>query len=752
MPFDKKDEFILIDKFKLGWHRRVDPSRIPIGGAQKSVNMTITDRGGIGPRPGELLLGADNTTRAGVKSLYAFKRTDGSEILIKSYSTVLEYYNTLSSSWELLKSGYASGKVFGFKEHTINTDQVDLIYFGNGIDPYARWNGWISQLNGALAGSETEVILDKVLTDTVHESGTASSVTTTTLVVPANTWATDIWNDFYVRITDGAKSGFIARITGTTDTTITFNEISGLSGTPTFELRLLQIPDNVNFTGTASGSSSTTIDVASAVWADDQWNGKYVQITSGAQTGEISLISDGTTTQITFATISGLSGTPTFKIIDTAIANPNSLVYNDATVAYTGVPQDDRVTVASAHAASDGAGVTVAPVEYPENPRGNLFETLHESMYVAGQPSSANLVSRSATADATDYTFQATRAADEGDVIWFPYGGNSISDIRGQESSLYVFKPDAIEAVTYSQDGSDLADIQPITQGPGVGPKGRTWKMGDDIAFGTSDNRISTLGRVKLRDTRPQVTDIAFPIRREVKDYNFDAIVGEEFRNRAFVGVKSDLDVASNDRTMVYNNDNKSWEGYWHLNAGSLSQYNGGMYYGDSFTPNVYQMLTGLNKRKGTDTFPISAQWQSGWINRRGSGFYLNEVSALAVEGYITSGTTINFDLYKDFSEVPFRELSLSGVETDFQDNVPNFNIIGTDALGTEPLGGNSIIGEIDSEGRRHFIIFLYFPITQLEYISIGVNSSGKNQDWETIAMGINATENVFENLPRVKS
>jgi len=163
-------------------------------------------------------------------------------------------------------------------------------------------------------------------------------------------------------------------------------------------------------------------------------------------------------------------------------------------------------------------------------------------------------------------------------------------------------------------------------------------------------------------------------------------------------------------------------------------------------------MLTGLNKKKGSDTFPISCEWKSGWINRRGTGFYINEASALAVEGYITSGTTINFDLYKDFATDSFQSLSLAGSETTYQDNVPIFNLLGTDALGTEVLGANSIIGEIDEEGRRHFIVFFYFPMAQFEYISVGVGSEGKNQDWEVIAMGINATENVFENLPKIKS
>jgi hypothetical protein len=673
MPYDKKDDFLIIDEFRQGWHKRVDASRVPIGGSQKSVNITLTDRGGIGPRQGELLLGSDNTAQAGTKSLYSFKRADGSDVLLKSYSTKLEFYHPDVADWVLLQDNYTSGLTFGFREHTINTDQVDLIYGGNGIDPYFRWNGWYSRLNGALSGGETEVIVDGVLTANVHFTGTASSVTTTTLTMPAGTWAADIWNDFYVRITSGAKSGFISKITATTATQITFGTITGLTGTPTFEIRQLGVP--------ATGT----------------------------------------------------------------------LVYNDQTVAYTGVPRDDRFTVASAHAGSDNAGITVAPIEYKSGPRGNLFDTLHESMYVAGDVGAPNSLYRSALADATDFSFSSPRSADQGDITWFPYGGSKITDIHAQESSMYVFKPSSIEGVTYTQDGEDLVNIDPITQGVGKGSIGRTWKMGDDIAFGTSDNRITTLGRVVNRDQRPQVTDIAFPIRREVKNYNFDSLVGVEYTNRGFVGVKATSVVTANNRLLVYNKDYRAWEGYWNVNAGSLAQHNDLLYYGDSFTPNVYQLLTGTNKVKGSNTFPISCEWQSGFINTRGSGFYINEVSCLAVEGYITSGTTINFKLFKDFATSPFRELTLSGSETQFQDNVPTFNLLGVDPLGTNPLGASSVLGDEDTEGRRHFLVFLYFPITQLEYISVSVGSSGKNQDWEVIALGINATENVFENLQKIK-
>jgi len=669
-----KDNFIIIDQFRQGWHRRVDPSRVPLGGSIKSVNIQLTSRGGIAPRPGETLLGANNTTAAGVKSLYSLKKSDGTNILVKSYSTKLEYYNNKATAWSLLKGGYTSGQVFGFKEHNINVDAVDLSYFCNAVEPYSRWEGYEATLDGALAGAETAVIVDTTLIPDVYYSGTASATTTTTVTIATADWATDIWNDFYVRITSGAKNGFISKISATTSTQITFTAISGLSGTPTFEIRRLAVPA----TGTLS--------------------------------------------------------------------------YNDQTVAYTAVPQDDRFTVGSAHAGADGAAVTVMPTEYPENPRGNILEAHLDSMLVAGEKSKPSTLSRSALADATDFTFSSPRSAQEGDVLYFPYGGKAITDVKAQEDAAYIIKEDSIESLRYTQDGSDLAIIDPVIQGAAVGSKSRAWRKGNDIVFATPDNKITSIGRILNKDTRPQAYDLAYNIRREIEDYDFGSLVGIEHINRTYIAVKSVNTATNNDRVLVYNKDYDAWEGYWPVSIDAFAIHGGDLYYGEAYTPNIYQTGTGINKTKGTTTYPMSCGWQSGFINTRGSGFYLNEVSSLAVEGYITSGTTINFNLYKDFANTAFQQLSLLGSETQFQDNVPEFSLLGGDPLGLEPLGVKAIIGAADEDGRRHFIAFLDFQMTQVEYISVEVSSSGKHQDWEIIALGLNATENVFESQEKIKT
>lgn len=666
-----KDRFIIIKEFKHGWQVKEDPSRIPIGAAQKMINITLTDRGGIAPRKGESLVGVALPNNSGGTSGTSFKKSTGNPILMRSYEDVLSYYNNVAEQWSVLKSGYIPNLEFGYKEDFLNTDAVDYLYFCNGKDSYSRWCGYESKITATLVGGETTIPVESTLIDRVYWEGTATSVTGTTITVPANTWATDIWNGFYVRIT------------------------------------------------------------------------------SGANAGDISLISATTASQITFAAIAGLAGTPDFEIRRIAVSAPSgTLIYNGTEVAYTAIPTDSEFTVTSAAAAAAGDAITVIPQEYPENPRGNIFETSIAQMFVAGVGSALTTAFRSVIQDPTDFTFSSPRVAGEGDVILFPYNGSTITDIKSQENTLYVLKPDSVESVIYTQAGGtdfDLPQIHAIKQGPSAGSIARAWRQDDDIVFVTPDNTITSIGRIKLRDVRPQSEDLAFPIRRAVQRYNFDNTFGIQYINRAYVATKSTKDTVQNDILLVYNLDYRSWEGYWQIASSFLIDHNGKLYYGDSYTPNVYEMFTGINKDDGTNVFPMSCKWMSGFINGRGTGFYLNEVSSLAVEGYITSGTTINFKLYKDFNFEPFQELVISGLDTQFQDGVPTFSMLGGDPLGMQPLGVKANFGEPDEDGRRHFIAFIDFTITQIEYVAIEAGSTGLNQNWEIIALGLNLTENLFE-------
>lgn len=208
-----------------------------------SQNVRINDADRVSVRRGSSIFGADSTDTTPITSMHTMKRRDAVNIMMRAYGTVLEYFHPDTETWENLNSGYTAAQKFGFADHNVNTDALDYVYFCNAVEPYSRWTGRFTQLNGALSGGETTITVDSTLTDTVFDDDTASSVTTTTLTISTDRWGTDLWNDFYVLITDGAQAGQISKITATTDTQITFGTITGLSGTPTFEIRQLAFGD-----------------------------------------------------------------------------------------------------------------------------------------------------------------------------------------------------------------------------------------------------------------------------------------------------------------------------------------------------------------------------------------------------------------------------------------------------------------------------------------------------------------------------
>lgn len=231
--------YIKIAPLSRGWISRVDPTEIPLGGAFEMRNCRITDRGGIAPREGTKLFGASSGSGDAIKSTWTHKLRSGTNIPHRSYGAVLEYWNTETTAYETLKTGLTDDQVFDSEINNVNSSAQDYEYFCNAVDPYMRWNGYHSKLTAALAGGETSIPVTTTLKSSVYYSGTASASTNTTITIATAHWATNMWNNFYVRITSGAHSGKIALISGTTSTQITFAAIAGLTGAVTFEIRQL---------------------------------------------------------------------------------------------------------------------------------------------------------------------------------------------------------------------------------------------------------------------------------------------------------------------------------------------------------------------------------------------------------------------------------------------------------------------------------------------------------------------------------
>jgi len=678
--------YIDYEDFKKGLFSLTDTTKAPFGTARDMTNMLVTDRGGVSPRMGTKLLGTFNSSTLATTGLYNFRKSfDSDEFLMKTYDDELEVYskNHSSADWWRLKSGFTVGKEFGFVTSLVNTDNEDYTIFCNRYEEYQRWQGAVTLLNGALAGGETTVTVDSVLTEEIFESKTASA------------------------------------------------------------------------------SSATTLDVTGTPWAASQWVNMYVYITSGVHNGKIRLISANTTSQITFATLGSDPVTPTFQIRKAAFPATGTIIYNGTNIAYTAIPTVTTFTVASAHAGADNAAVALVPTVYPGAPRGNRLSNYLGRIIVGNVRSalardtggalqgysSAGSFFVSKILTPTDFTYSATRVAGEGDVVATPYGGGEITDVAHQEDTAYVFKPRYIEAIKYSQDSNDLVNRTPLKAE--IGSSGQVIKGSDDIYFITDDKKFTSVGRVATKDILPQTDNIGFRIKRLLDTYTFGTGKGIEDNDRIYIPCKSASTETSNDIIIVYNKQNKAFDGVWEIHANYFARFNGLLYYGESNTPNVYEMNKDHSDVVGITRYPISSSYASHFMNLTGSHANSQALNSLYFEGYIKGGTTITFQAWKDFASTAFLQFNFAGTETGLLDGEELGAFMGGEALGLSPIGA---VGEAGTDGRRHFYFRVYFPAQYGNHFSIGFTSSGQDLDYEISRFGLGISESISIDTSRIKS
>lgn len=669
---------LTINDMSAGLRVRLDSPLEPPNSFRSMTNARITERGGIAKRQGISVIGDYDVTGEVVKGLFNYEKADGSKILVKAKGTVHQYLDT---TWEDFETGLTSSTT-DYAPHLVDTESDDFLYLSSRDNGYKRWKGYFDRTTGALSGGETEIPVTTVLKVDAYDSKTASASTTTTLTIATALWGADQWNEFYVRITSGAQSGKISKISATTSTKITFTAISSLSGTPTFEIRLLNVPD----TGT--------------------------------------------------------------------------ILVNGASTAYTGVTNDDSFTVSSAPATASGKPVVLVTTLYPLAPKGDALDVWLTKILVAniksavGKNSSGSNVATagsravyvSAEGNGTDFSFAAPRAANEGDIIEFAYGGGKVLDVIAQEDVAYAGTPNYIEEFFYTQaedasgNPTDILQRKPLK--PGIGLTGRFMKAKDDVLFFTPAGEFTSIGRLKTVDIKPKTLDIGFPIRGLLVDRVNDEATGIEWRNRMHIAQKLNSKSTFNDRMLIYNLGTKSFEGDWLLPASHLTIYNDKPAFSTANGANVMQMYTDEVDVWDSIKYPISSEVKSNWINVTSSGMGDQSITGMHIGGYIRGNTKAEYYLYADWSDTPVLTIKFAGTEEGL---LYTTNISGE--LGTAPLGEIEMgsIDEADSDGFRRFRFTVWFPDIYANVISWGWQSSGKDEYIETNAVAFSVTEDPLE-------
>lgn len=526
------------------------------------------------------------------------------------------------------------------------------------------------------------------------------------------------------------------------------------------------LTDPIYYSATATGSSATTLTVASATFSTDMYKNFYIYIPA---TGKVRLITSNTGTIITFSTLGADPGAVAFQVRQLAFPLSGTIIYNGTTIAYTTIDVATIFPVASAHAGADNAPVTVVPTTYTAAPRGNRMDSLRGRVYVgkvrsaisrdvAGDLQSstqAGSVFVSKLLDPTDFTFAASRVAGEGDIINVAYGGGDINDVVAFEDQVAIYKSDYIELVTYTEDLNDSAIRTPLK--PGYGSVSRVIQGGNDHYFMRPDKQYTSLGRVRQKDITPQAENIGYPIKRLLDTFNNDNFNGAEFNNRIISSHKSSDDVSYNDVTLVFNKKTNSFEGLWDIGANNFDTFKdinattSELVYGESSGANIYKMFqTRKSDVRGTDVLPYTATWQANFANVTPIKSNFQAMNSIAMEGYISGNTSFTVNIYKDFETSAIISFTFSATEEDLLQGTSDLSrFFGSHPFGTTPIGS---VSEIGSDGRSRFSFICYFPYQYMQYFSTEITSTGKDQDWEVIRLSYGVKEDVSIKTNNIKS
>lgn len=250
------------DNFKKGLQLLEDDSKTEFGSARKMLNCIITDRGGIGVRPGTAIVGDYNSNTSGVRTVFSFKKSGGdAEILTKMYDDEFEFLHPTLNTWARIKNGYTANQEFGALYTLVNSDNDDFMYFCNRYEEYARWRGAYTETTSALVGAETSIPVTSTLKSPIYYTATATGSSATTLTVSTASYATDMYKNFYIYI---PSSGKVRLITGNTGTVITFSTLGSDPGAVEFQIRSLAFPATGTLIYNGTTIAYTAIDTATS--------------------------------------------------------------------------------------------------------------------------------------------------------------------------------------------------------------------------------------------------------------------------------------------------------------------------------------------------------------------------------------------------------------------------------------------------------------------------------------------------------
>lgn len=377
-----------------------------------------------------------------------------------------------------------------------------------------------------------------------------------------------------------------------------------------------------------------------------------------------------------------------------------------------------------------GEGIAQLPIQYPSAPKGNVLLCTNNARVLVANTLNTTTnklgggqVYGSKVDDPTDFTFASPRDPGDGFIVSYGQGGGTITGMSQKENLNYIFKPETIQLLSFTNDGEDFVIQQPLSSydertsadDGAVGPLG-VFRGDNTITFVSPTNVINTVNRVQNIDY-PQTLPISDPIKDTVDAVTFDdQTAGIGYRGRLFISCKSLSTATVNDLILVYNLRYRCWEApILNLGIGAWFVYKTNLYGCLSFSPDVVQMEVGTHDFASLEELgiPINSQLTLR-RNNYGSKSDLKVFDQYYIEGMMDEAGQAIFQL--EYNEgTLIREGTLVGTETGFFFNPDSGGGFGTAPFGVKTFGPEQVPGwDVNARKFRLVLTTAEFPFYNL--------------------------------------
>lgn len=510
----------------------------------------------------------------------------------------------------------------------------------------------------------------------------------------------------------------------------------------------------VHVSNTATSCTDTTITLSTANWGTNVFANFYVEIIDGVNAGKVAKITSNTGTVLTFASISGLSGTPQFKIRTLRFSHTGSLIVGSEEIAYTGFTSSTKFTISGTYTVAANAPVAQTVTEYPDNPKGNMMLMKDGYRLVASTLNST--IYRSRVFDHNSFALSSPRQPGQGDIIDVVEGTGNLTGLVSWKGYFLAVKKDLVKPYSYTAynqasgaaDGNDVisSSTEDTRQAPLIGgsyPLG-TFEVDNAVVSCITGRGFrllvagSSVVGTSTDELSADISDIA-------NAYVSDTAAGKQHLDLIWVATKVDSSSEKNDVVLSFNTRSKRWSlprlGW---SFSSFFEKNGSLYATSARKRAVFKLNETLNldmndgESYTNQTLVISGAMRGTLTPGKRSNFthqYIRGRMNLATTLTVTRMLEINGALTEEIARISYSRNPKS-----FQ-VVDDTSFLGSDELGRHPLGSAGSRESNDFTDMYPFIAVIEWKPKTVNEWQIAFSTDGAGQEFEILEEGFNTSE-----------